>query len=137
MSIDLDENATCDRCKRKKSRINGCTLSLSPTHPAAAKHRDKNRWIPICPICEQPHLIDGKGIALPFRAPNGVMRTAPDLHARDVLKLACFAFSRPALESGVRLANREDDEIDVPLSTSRVEQQAQDYLEAPSSAKAL
>jgi len=64
------------------------------------------------------------------------MRTALALGTKDVLELAGFTFSRMALESGVKLANRESDGSNAPTSTSSVEQLARHYRQDPSHANA-
>ena len=125
----------CKQCSGPTSRINGRTLRHSPARRGLLKKADDKRWIQVCPTCERGDLFDGRGVALPFRAADGVMRTVIDTDPAEVLAIADFRFTRPALDCGVALANLEQPANTVP-TTGSVEHLACRYLVAPSASAA-
>ncbi len=112
-------------------------LRQSPARRGLLKKADEKHWFAVCPTCERKQLYDDQGIALPFLAADGAMRTVKDTSATALLTLAGFRFSQNALESGLRLANREDDQPQAHTSTASVEARAQQYRQAPTAASAL
>lgn len=127
--------SACKQCSGPTSRINGRTLRQSPARRDLLKKADDKRWIQICPACERRDLFDGRGVALPFRAADGVMRTVIDTDPAEVLAIADFRFTRPALDCGVALVNLDQPASKVP-TTSSVEYLARHYLMAPSTTRA-
>ena len=127
----------CKQCSGPTSRINGRTWRQSPARRGLLKKADDRHWFAVCPTCERKQLYDDQGIALPFLAADGAMRTVKDTSATALLTLAGFRFSQNALESGLRLANREDDQPQADTSTASVEARAQQYRKAPTAASAL
>lgn len=125
----------CKQCAGPRSLINGRALRESPSRRSLLKKADDKRWIEICPACERRDLFDSRGIALPFYAPDSVMRTVADTPAENVLAIARFRFTWSALDSGVALANRAQPDSTVP-TTDSVECRARRYLAAPSARKA-
>ena len=118
---------TCKHCSDPTSRINGRTLRQSPARRGLLKKADDKRLFAVCPTCERKQLYDDQGIALPFLAADGAMRTVKDTSATALLTLADFRFSQNALESGLQLANRDDDQPQAHTSTSSVEARAQQH----------
>lgn len=112
-------------------------MRLSPAYRGLLKRADDKQWVTVCPTCERTQLYDDQGVALPFLAADGAMRTVEDTSATALLTLADFRFSQSALESGLKLANRADDQPQANTSTSSVEARAQQYQQAPSAAIAL
>ena len=129
--------SACKQCSRPTGGINGRTLRQSPARRGLLKKADDKHWFAVCPTCERKQLYDDQGIALPFLAADGAMRTVEDTSATALLTLAGFRFSQNALESGLRLANREDDQPQADTSTASVEARAQQYRKAPTAASAL
>ncbi len=129
--------SACKHCSGATGGINGRTLRQSPARRGLLKKADDKQWFAVCPTCERKQLYDDQGIALPFLAADGAMRTVKDTSATALLTLAGFRFSQNALESGLRLANREDDQPQADTSTASVEARAQQYRKAPTAASAL
>lgn len=127
--------SACKQCSGPTSRINGRTLRHSPVRRGLLKKADDKCWIQVCPACERQDLFDGQGVALPFCTADGVMRTVIDTQPEDVLAVADFRFTRPALDCSVALANLEQPADTVP-TTGSVEHLAQRYLVAPSASAA-
>lgn len=135
MTIEHPVSA-CKECSGPTGRINGRTLRLSPAYRGLLKRANNKDWLAICPTCARTQLYDDQGVALPFLATDGAMRTVEDTSATALLTLADFRFSQNALESGLKLANRADDQPQADTSTSSVEALAQQYRQAPSAASA-
>lgn len=127
----------CSHCGTSLVCLGGRTLRQSPAFRKVLCRSDDKRWFTACPTCKPEQLYDDQGIALPFLAPNGAMHTAKDTSAAVSLALAEFRFSRNALESGLQLANRDDDRPEARTSTAAVEAMAQQYRQAPSTSAAL
>lgn len=125
----------CKQCSIPTSRINGRTLRQSPVRRGLLKKADDKSWIQVCPACERRDLFDGRGVALPYCAADGVMRTVIDTEPENVLAVADFRFTRPALDYGVALANLTQPAGTVP-TTDSVEHLARHYLVAPSASAA-
>lgn len=136
MTTDHPDSA-CKHCSGPTSRISGRTLRQSPARRGLLKKADDRHWFAVCPTCERKQLYDDQGIALPFLAADGAMRTVKDTSPTALLTLAGFRFSLNALESGLQLANRHDDQPQTNTSTSSVEARAQQYRQAPAAASAL
>ena len=137
VSGKVTTGSACKQCSGPTGRINGRTLRQSPARRGLLKKADEKHWFAVCPTCERKQLYDDQGIALPFLAADGAMRTVKDTSATALLTLAGFRFSQNALESGLRLANREDDKPQAHTSTASVEARAQQYRQAPTAASAL
>lgn len=135
MSGTTTTGSLCKQCSGPTSRINGRTLRQSPARRGLLKKADDKRWIQVCPACEQQDLFDARGIALPFCAADGVMRTVIDARPENVLAVADFRFTRSALDCGVALANLEPP-ADTAPTTDSVEHEARRYLVAPSASAA-